>query len=91
MDSSASTVKALLFKAISIGLCSILVSCAASRPAESNRKERDLERAVDVLAKRSDADSLAAAGILSLTSLRHDPLDLLSRASAAAPGRADLL
>ena len=91
MDSSASTVKALLFKAISIGLCSILVSCAASRPAESNRRERDLERAVDVLARRSDADSLAAAGILSLTSLRHDPLNLLARASTAAPGRADLL
>jgi len=91
MDSSAPTVKPLLCKAIAIGLCSILMGCAASRPADSTHSERDLERAVDALAKRSDADSLAAAGILSLTSLRHDPLELLARASAAAPGRADLL
>jgi len=91
MDSSASTVKALLFKAVAIGLCSILVGCAASRSAESNFKEHDLERAVAALAKRSDADSLAAAGLLSLTSLRHDPLELLARASAAAPDRPDLL
>jgi hypothetical protein len=91
MDSSASTVKAMLFKAVAIGLCSILVGCAASRSAESNFKEHDLERAVAALAKRSDADSLAAAGLLSLTSLRHDPLELLARASAAAPDRPDLL
>src|SRR3954465_10063271 len=91
MDSSASTVKTLLYKAVAIGLCSILMGCAASGPADSTHRERDLERAVDVLAKRSDADSLAAAGILSLTSLRHDPLELLARASATAPGRADLL
>ena len=91
MDSSALTVTTLLCKAAAIGLCSILVGCAASHPADSNPNEHDLERAVDALAKRSDADSLAAAGLLSLTSLRHDPLELTARASAAAPDRADLL
>jgi len=93
MDSSATTgnAKCLLWKAIAIGIASILVGCAGSRPADTTQKERDLDRAVDVLAKRSDADSLAAAGLLSLTSLRHDPLDLVARASAAAPDRADLL
>ena len=91
MDSSTKNARGLLCKAIAIGLGSILFGCSASRPADSTHKERDLERAVDVLAKRSDADSLAAAGLLSLTSLRHDPLDLLARATAAAPDRADLL
>jgi hypothetical protein len=83
--------KCLLRKAIAISLASILVGCAASHPADSTHTERDLDRAVDVLANRSDADSLAAAGLLSLTSLRHDPLELLARATAAAPDRADLL
>jgi len=93
MDSSAKNARGLLRKAIAIGLGLILVGCAASRPAKSTHHEveRDMERAVDVLAKRSDADSLAAAGLLSLTSLRHDPLDLLARATAAAPDRPDLL
>lgn len=83
--------KCLLWKAVAIGLVSILMGCAASHPPDSTHNERDLDRAVDALAKRSDADSLAAAGLLSLISLQHDPLDLMARASAAAPDRPDLL
>jgi hypothetical protein len=93
MDSSATMANARsrLSTAIAIGLSLILVGCASSHPTESPRGQRDIDRATDALAKRSDADSLAAAGLLSLTSLRHDPLDLLARATAAAPDRPDLL
>jgi hypothetical protein len=91
MDSFALNAKNLLWKAIAIGLCSSLVDCAASHPTDASHRERDIERAVGALANRSDADSLAAAGLLSLTSRQRDPLDLLARASAAAPDRADLL
>jgi hypothetical protein len=46
---------------------------------------------VSVLAKRSDADALAAAGLLSLPAGRDESLALIARAAAAAPDRADLL
>jgi hypothetical protein len=50
-----------------------------------------MERAIGPLSKSSDADSLAAAGLLSSGKRSEQSLSLLSRAIAAAPERADLV
>jgi hypothetical protein len=77
--------------AIAIGLSSLLMGCAASPAAKSAEAERHLQRAATALARQSDADSLAAAGLLSPSIHRDDSLALIARATAAAPERPDLL
>lgn len=70
----------------------LVQGCAASQAARTARKQRDLQRAVLLLQQRTDADSLAAAGLLS--PLRNGPgpaVVLLARAAAAAPERPDLV
>jgi hypothetical protein len=69
----------------------LLQGCAAMHAAHDARKQGELQRAVSALEKRTDADSLAAAGLMS--SFRAGPgvaLALLARATTAAPERADL-
>jgi hypothetical protein len=77
--------------AIAIGLSSLLISCAASPEAKIAADKRHLQRVATALAQRTDADSLAAAGLLSLPSRPDDSLTLIGRATAAAPGRPDLV
>jgi hypothetical protein len=71
-------------------MASVLMGCAASPAAKSSKTDRHLQRAVIVLAKQSDADSIAAAGLLSLPP-RDESLALIARAVAAAPERPDLV
>jgi hypothetical protein len=53
--------------------------------------ERHLKQAVGALQQRSDADSLAAAGLLSPWERKPDlSVELLTRATLVAPARADL-
>ena len=69
----------------------LLQGCAASQAAHAARAQRDLQRAVSVLEKKTDADSLAAAGLMS--SFQTGPgvaLAMLARATSVAPERADL-
>ena len=70
----------------------LVQGCAASQAARTARTQRDLRRAILVLEQKTDADSLAAAALLS--PLQGGPalaLSLLARATAAAPDRADLV
>jgi hypothetical protein len=50
-----------------------------------------LRRTATALARQTDADSLAAAGLFSLSFHREDSLALLARATAAVPERPDLV
>jgi hypothetical protein len=70
----------------------LVQGCAAGEAARAARKQRDLQRAVLALERKADADSLAAAGLLS--PVQGGPglaVSLLARATAAAPDRADLV
>jgi len=70
----------------------LVQGCAASRAARTTRKQRDLQHALLMLEHRSDADSLAAAALLSRLQAGPGPaVVLLARASAAAPERPDLV
>jgi hypothetical protein len=53
--------------------------------------EKRMYRAAELLAQRTDADSLAAAGSLIAFKHREQGLELVARASLAAPERADLV
>jgi hypothetical protein len=72
-------------------LPSLLLGCATMDELHNARAERRAERTVRALLKASDADSLAAAGLLSSGSHGGQSQSLLSRASATAPERADLV
>jgi hypothetical protein len=77
--------------AVAIGLSSILVGCATSPTADRATADPHWQRAAVVLAMKTDADSLAAAGLLSLPSHRDESLSLIARALEAAPERPDLV
>ncbi|MDB6046732.1 MAG: hypothetical protein JWM63_5283 [Gammaproteobacteria bacterium] len=77
--------------AIAIGVTSLLIGCATSPAAKSAKAERHLQRAATALANQTDADSLAAAGLLSLLIHRDEALVLITRAIAVAPERRDLV
>ncbi len=69
----------------------LLTGYATSPQARTASESRDSQRALAKLAKRADADSLAAAGLLSLVKHRDQSLALFERAVAAEPARADLV
>jgi hypothetical protein len=74
-----------------IGVSSLLLACAASSDAQDAKTARHVERAIAILTRMADADSLAAAGLLSLENHRDRSLPLIERATAASPERADLV
>ena len=75
--------------ALLAGLTVLLAGCATP----STRFDSQQRRAVTILAMKTDADSLAAAGLLSLLEreAKDAPLSLIARAVEAAPDRPDLL
>jgi hypothetical protein len=77
--------------ALAIGLSALLLGCATSDAAKLANSELHLRRAAAALTKMTDADSLAAAGLLRLSIHSEDSMSLLARATAAAPERADLV
>jgi hypothetical protein len=76
--------------AIAIGLSS-LMGCATPPAPKLAEPEQHLQGVATALAKQTDADFLAAAGLLSLPSRPDDSLALIGRATAAAPERPDLV
>jgi hypothetical protein len=70
-----------------VAVVCLLVATSASPSEHRPPTERQLRRIVAVLTKGSDADSLAAAGLLSLPAGRN----LIEKAAALAPDRPDLL
>jgi hypothetical protein len=83
-------VESRLQHTLAIVLSLFLTSCVTSPADQKTNGDLQLKRTVASLIKRTDADSLAAAGLLSISSNRNNSLDLIARASAAAPDRADL-
>jgi beta-lactamase regulating signal transducer with metallopeptidase domain len=75
--------------------CTVLVAVgavAALAPLRATATgEKRMVRAAELLAQRSDADSLAAAGLLIAFQRREEGLRLVARASLLAPQRADLV
>jgi hypothetical protein len=73
------------------GLTSILLGCATQPPSPTSDADPQLQRAVAILATRTDADSLAAAGLLDLPIHRDRSLVLIAQAVDLAPDRPDLV
>jgi hypothetical protein len=73
----------------------LLLACgsfASSSPdARLAKAQKHMDQAIAVLTQMSDADSLAAAGLMSAGKQSDQALLLLARATAAAPQRADLV
>jgi len=64
---------------------------ATSADAQAENVEMRIEHAVESLASRTDADSLAAAGLLNLVKVPDRSLRLIEQATADAPERTDLV
>ncbi|HEY6621560.1 MAG TPA: hypothetical protein VIY68_18600 [Steroidobacteraceae bacterium] len=75
---------------LALGGSLILLAACASSDARMAKANMRADRALAALAQKTDADSLAAAGLMSGKS-REQSLVFLSRATAAAPDRPDLL
>jgi len=82
--SRVATIAALLVPMV------LAAACTASRGTRHPNPRQDMERTIAFLSKRSDPDSLAAAGVLLLRTQADQGLLLLARATAAAPSRVDL-
>jgi hypothetical protein len=78
-------------RAFAIALLPFISSCATSPDSQTKNVEMRIEKAVDLLGSRSDADSLAAAGLLNSVKGRNRSLLLIERATADAPERPDLV
>lgn len=66
-------------------------TACASSDARIAKAQKKTDRAIAALERMTDADSLAAAGLLSTWENSGQSLGLLARATAAAPDRPDLL
>jgi hypothetical protein len=90
---SLTLLKTLAFATLWITL---LLTCDAARASTALNRQNvktahHVEQAITALRPLADADSLAAAGLLSLDRHRDQSLPLIEHAIAAAPTRADLL
>jgi hypothetical protein len=76
-----------------VSLIFLIASTAAcaSPNARIAKAQKRTDQAIAALAQMTDADSLAAAGLMSVGNGNDQSLPLLARATAAAPERADLL
>lgn len=69
----------------------LLFSTCALGAAQQSTAEKHVDQAIAALEKRTDVDSLAAAGLMSVNNRAHQSLPLLTRAVDAAPDRPDLV
>jgi hypothetical protein len=67
-----------------------LLALPASAETHEAKSARQAEQTIAALARMTDADSLAAAGLLGVANHRDQSLSLIARATATAPERADL-
>jgi hypothetical protein len=63
----------------------------SSSDAQMAKAQKRTDRTIAALAQMTDADSLAAAGLMSIGNHSDKSLDFLALATAAAPDRSDLL
>jgi hypothetical protein len=66
-------------------------ACSSSPKARAERGEKRNEQIIALLTQKADADSVAAAGLMSFFKNQPESLALLARASTLAPDRPDLL
>jgi hypothetical protein len=82
-----------MFKSLSLPVVLVIAATAAcalnSSDAELRNADRRADRAISALSQMTDADSLAAAGLMSVGS-SNQSLPFLARATSVAPDRADL-
>lgn len=84
--------RSLVLSAFAISLLQFSSGRAASPDdAQTAKMEMRMGHAADLLESRHDADSLAAAGLLTSVSDRDRSLRLIEKATAVAPERADLV
>jgi hypothetical protein len=76
---------------LAVCLLSLLLGSPALPESQEAKAARHTEQAIAALTHLTDADSLAAAGLLSLGKHRDQSSALVARATAAAPERADLV
>jgi hypothetical protein len=74
-----------------IALLPFLSGCVTSSDAQAEKAEMRIERAADLLRNRTDADSLAAAGLLISVKHHDQSLRLVAEATADGPERSDLV
>ena len=77
-------------RTLAMGLSLALMGWVTSTSAKETEGDLQLKRAAASLIKRTDADSLAAAGLLSLSTNKENALVLIARATELEPERADL-
>jgi len=83
-----------MFKTFSLPLVLLIASTSAFALGFSDAQmaaQKHTDQTIAALAKMTDADSLAAAGLMSVGNNSDPSLPFLARATAAAPDRADLL
>jgi hypothetical protein len=71
-------------------LLALIATACASQDARIAKAQKHTDQAIAALAQMTDADSLAAAGLLSIGEKHDLSLAFLARATDAAPDRADL-
>lgn len=76
---------------VGTGLVAAIALAALVTFRVTESRETRMYRATDMLAARSDANSLAAAALLNAHAHKESALRLMVQATFAAPGRADLL
>lgn len=69
----------------------LLAGCTAYHAMQTAHFERRMERATELLARQSDADSLAAAGLLNSVKHPERSMPLILQATEVAPERPDLV
>jgi hypothetical protein len=82
--------KSRFLHALAMGLFLTLVSWDTPVAAKETKDDWQLKLAAASLIKSTDADSLAAAGLLILSANQQNALALMARATEAEPGRPDL-
>jgi hypothetical protein len=74
-------------------VCLLLLSWAGTGSSQAKEAvaAMHIEQTISALKRMTDADSLAAAGLLSVDKHRDQSLPLIEQAIAASPKRADLI
>jgi hypothetical protein len=80
-----------LLCALAIALLPLFSTHATSSDAQTAPADMRIAQAVDLLASRSDADSLAAAALLGVAMNRDRSISLIEKATTSAPERPDLV
>jgi hypothetical protein len=83
-----------MMKLLALGFVIVLIACTAgcaSSDARIAKAQKRTDQTIAALAQKTDSDSLAAAGLMSVGKSNDQSLRFLALATAASPDRADLV